>query len=151
MKLIESRNYLHLVGKIVFCLHRCSSLSGQKYTSSYSLINFTNFYILWVFSFDKNGKLISHNTYIKRKDKKWPFVIILVSDCIMKNDMTWYDMIWYMIWYDIWCMIWQDVIWYMIYIVWYDMIYDIWYDVIWYDMIWYDILVNFNWVETRWQ
>jgi hypothetical protein len=44
-------------------------------------------------------------------------------------DMTWYDTIRYMIWYDM---------------IWYDMI---WYDMIWYDMIWY----NCNWVDTRWQ
>jgi hypothetical protein len=52
----------------------------------------------------------------------------------------WYDMIWYMIGYD---MI-YDMIWYM---MWYDMIYNItWYiyDMIWCNMIWYDMIWCLN-------
>ena len=45
--------------------------------------------------------------------------------------MIWYDMIWYMIQYDIWYMIWYDMIWY-------DMIYDM----IWYDMIYLLIAIG---------
>ena len=56
--------------------------------------------------------------------------------------MIWYDMVWYMIGYDmiydmVWHMIWYGTIRYDT--IWYDMIYDmICYDTIWYDMIWYD-------------
>ena len=65
-------------------------------------------------------------------------------------DMTrydiWYDMIWYMIWYDTIWYIWYDTIWYIIYaMIRYDILYYIWYD-IWYDTIrydiWYDIFVK---------
>ena len=52
------------------------------------------------------------------------------------HDMTWYDMydmVWYMIWYDMTDMTWHD----MYDMIWYDMI---WYDMIWYDMIWYDMI-----------
>jgi hypothetical protein len=36
-------------------------------------------------SSDKNGKFVSHNTYLERTDKKWRFVFkFLVSDYIMK-------------------------------------------------------------------
>ena len=91
-------------------------------------------------------------------------------------DAMWYDIIWYMLWYMMWCDIydiWCDVMWHDY--IWCDMIYDVmrwdmirymmWcdviymiyiiYDVMWCDMIWYDmiydILFNCNWVDTRWQ
>jgi hypothetical protein len=59
---------------------------------------------------------------------------------------AWFDMIWYIIWYDIiydmiWYMIWyDDMRWHMIRydMVWYKIQYDIWYDTIRYT-IWYMI------------
>jgi hypothetical protein len=50
--------------------------------------------------------------------------------CFIYDIIRWYDMI---IWYDILYI----MIWYMIYMI-------------WYDMTWCDIFVNCNWVDTRW-
>ena len=81
--------------------------------------------------------------------------VMIYDMMIWYDDMIWYDMIWWydmMIWYDIWYdMIWYDMIWYdMIWyddMIWYMMIYDmIWYDMIWYDMIWYDMI----WYDMIW-
>ena len=69
--------------------------------------------------------------------------------CDIWYNMTPYDMMYDMIWYDICCVIWHDICYVMIcywYDIWYDVIYDIiwhdiWYDMLWY-MVWYGVICN---------
>ena len=71
------------------------------------------------------------------------WVVFVEAECVVSVRlssvfMIWCDVVWCVVWL-IWY-IWCDMIWYMIwYDILYEILYDIWYDMIWYHMTSYDI------------